>query len=138
MVPGNSVTGFLIACITLGLFDESFDITILRKWRSVVQGNGFSNTLCLLMLFLDATKDHLIWKRLFGVLNSSIKRTKNFCHSRLRQKSKFSSWFFGRLKTPKCPFEINWPLLDQSTYKLHWNGEFRSHTCITNGFLEEV
>ena len=28
---------------------------LLRKWRSVVQGNGFSSTLCLLMLFLDAT-----------------------------------------------------------------------------------
>ena len=31
---------------------------------------------------------------------------------------KFLSWFFGRLKTPKSHFEINWPLPKMSIMKL--------------------
>ena len=36
----------------------------------------------------------------------------NFCPSLLRQKMFVR--FLGGLKKPKCPFEINWPLLRQS------------------------
>ena len=41
------------------------------------------------------SKGQLISKGLFGFFNSPKKRTKKFCPSRLGQKSKFSSSFFG-------------------------------------------
>ena len=53
------------------------------------------------------TKGQIMSKGHFGVFNSSKKRTKNFCPSRLGQEFKFSSSFLEELKTPKFPFEIN-------------------------------
>ena len=49
-------------------------------------------------------KGQLISKCLFGIFNSSKKRTKNFCPSRLGQKLKFSSSFFGRIEDTKMSF----------------------------------
>ena len=45
-----------------------------------------------------------------SLFNSSKKRSKNFCPSRLGQKYEFSSSFLEELKTQKRHFEINWPL----------------------------
>ena len=42
-------------------------------------------------------KGQIISKGLFGVFNTSKKRTKNFCPSRLGQKIEFSSSFFERI-----------------------------------------
>jgi hypothetical protein len=52
-------------------------------------------------------KGQFILKGNFGFFNSSKKRTKNFCPSRLGQKFEFSSSFIEELKTPKRRFEIN-------------------------------
>jgi hypothetical protein len=45
------------------------------------------------------------------VFNSSKKRMKNFCPSRLEQNWNFQVRFLEELKTSNCPFEINWPLV---------------------------
>ena len=45
------------------------------------------------------TNGQIISKGNFGLFNSSKKRTKNVCPSRLGQKFKFSSSFFGRIDT---------------------------------------
>ena len=50
------------------------------------------------------TKGEIISKGHFGVFNSSKKQTKNFWPSRLGQKSKFSSSFFGRIEDTKISF----------------------------------
>ena len=64
------------------------------------------------MHFTDDAKGHLISKGHFDAFKS-IKKTRNFCKD-----------FFGFLvdfKTPKCPFEINWPLvLIYKIKKLIW------------------
>ena len=44
------------------------------------------------------------WNVFFGVFNSSNKRTKNFCPSRLGQKLKFLGSFFGRIEDTKMSF----------------------------------
>ena len=54
-------------------------------------------------------------KIFFLVLDSSKKRTKNFCPSRPGQKSKFSS-FLEELKTSKGHFEINWHLATNTDF----------------------
>ena len=46
----------------------------------------------------ESGKGQLISKGLFGVFNSPKKRTKNVCPSRLGQKFKLSSSFFGRIE----------------------------------------
>ena len=51
--------------------------------------------------YASAAKGQLISKGLFCVFNSFKKRTKNFCPSRLGQKLKFSSCFFGRIEETK-------------------------------------
>ena len=73
-----------------------------------------TRALLFLWIYLHAKKgnfsfklDQLISKRLSGLFNSSKKWMKNLCPSRLRQKFKKSSLFFGR----KFPFEINWPFI---------------------------
>ena len=53
------------------------------------------------------SKGQIISEENFCVFNSSKKRTKNFCPSRLGQKFEFSSLFFGRVEDTKFPFEIN-------------------------------
>ena len=50
------------------------------------------------------TKGQIISKGLFCFFNSSKKRTKNFCPSRLGQKLEFSSSFFGRIENTKMSF----------------------------------
>jgi hypothetical protein len=47
---------------------------------------------------LFTVKGQLFSKGLFVFFNSSKKRTKNFCPSRLGQKLTFSSSFFGRIE----------------------------------------
>ena len=56
-------------------------------------------------------KGQLITKCLFGAFNSSKNEfgNSNFCPSLLGKK--FFVCFLGELKKPKCPFEINWPLV---------------------------
>ena len=49
-------------------------------------------------------KGQIILKCLFGVLNSSKKRSKNFCPRKLGQKVEFSSSFFGRIEDIKKTF----------------------------------
>ena len=107
----------------------------LRKWRSVVQGNGFSSTLCLLMLFLDATTCHRgVYRRGAG----GARAPPEFGGSE-KGRSLISAYRSLAVTASTSGFEkLFTALLDQSTYKLHWNGEFRSHICITNVFLEEV
>ena len=85
---------------------------------------------------IDHTKGQLISKGLFCVFNSSKKRTKIICPSRLGQKFKFSSSFFflEELKTPKRHFEINWPLASSSVTFFHCNSTIAptlTHTYIT-------
>jgi hypothetical protein len=53
----------------------------------------------------NCTKGQIISVENFGAFNSSKKRTKNVCPSRLSQKSKFSSSFFGRIDDTKIPFQ---------------------------------
>ena len=48
----------------------------------------------------------LISKGLYWDFNSSKKRTKNFCSSRLEEKLKFSSSFFGRVEDYKKKFRL--------------------------------
>ena len=52
-------------------------------------------------------KGQLISKGLFGFFNSSKKRTKIFCPSRLGQKLKLLGSFFGRIEETKMSFQ-NW------------------------------
>ena len=57
-------------------------------------------------------KGQLISKRLFGILNSPKKRTKNLTLLLWYLRSTwFCSFFPMKLKTPKRLFEINWPLV---------------------------
>ena len=67
----------------------------------------------------------------FSFFNSPKNRTKNFCPSRLGQKSKLSSSFLGELETPKRHFGINSPLV---------NKKLTCHiSCIGNGLkIKEV
>ena len=62
-------------------------------------------------------KGQLISKCLFGVINSSKKRTKTILryHS---SKVEFFVRFLGELKIPKRHFEINWPLVQS---RLVWS-----------------
>ena len=53
---------------------------------------------------LETSKGQLISKGLFVFFNSSKKRTKNFCPSRLGQKLTLSSSFFGRIEDTKISF----------------------------------
>ena len=84
---------------TFGAEDENFESMLedgniwdnqtLIEYKAESQGNllkGIDNKI---------VKGQLISKGLFCVFNSSQKRTKNFCPSRLGQKFKFSSSFFG-------------------------------------------
>ena len=68
----------------------------------------FLETLLPILTFL--VRGQLISKGLFVFFNSS-KNPKNFYPSRLGQKLKFSSSFFGRIGDTKICFEINWPLV---------------------------
>ena len=61
----------------------------------------------LAFLFKIIIKGQLISKRLFGIINSSRKRTKQF---NLTMIDLFSYVFWKNLKTPKRHFEIHWPL----------------------------
>ena len=51
-----------------------------------------------------STKGQVNLERTFFFFNSSKKRTKNFCPSRLGQKYEFSSSFFGRIGGTKKTF----------------------------------
>ena len=51
------------------------------------------------------TKGQLISKGHFAFFNSPKKRTQNFCLSRLGQKFKFSSSFFGKIGDTKKTFQ---------------------------------
>ena len=62
-----------------------------------------------ILLLHSSTKGQSISKGLFFSILPK-KQTKNFCPSRLWQKLKFQVRFEDELKTPKFPFEINWPL----------------------------
>ena len=68
----------------------------------------FENSLLKLtsiVLYQDVVaKGQLILKGLFGFFNSSKKRTKSFCPSRLGQKFEFSSLFFGRIEDTQISF----------------------------------
>ena len=56
-------------------------------------------------------KGQLILKGLFGVFNSSKKRMKKFDLQYYDTLARFVFVrFLEELKTPKSPFEINWPL----------------------------
>ena len=59
------------------------------------------------LAFQILPKGHLISKGHFCfVFNSSKKRTKHFCHSRLGQNLNFQVRFLEELKTPNIHFEI--------------------------------
>ena len=57
-----------------------------------------------LFLIQPLFKGPIISGENFCVFNSSKKRTKNFCPSRLGQKFEFSSSFFGRIEDTKISF----------------------------------
>jgi hypothetical protein len=61
----------------------------------------------VLPLCLVRIKGQIISKGHFVFFNSSKKRTKNFCPSRLGQEFEFSSSFFGRIEDTKKTF-WNW------------------------------
>ena len=71
-----------------------FDLTFFRKRRVMIrQGSRACYSKC-----------QLISKALFVFFNSPKKQMKNFCPSRLGEKLKFSSLFFGRIEETKIIF----------------------------------
>ena len=64
----------------------------------------------LAFLFKIIIIGQLISKRLFGIINSSRKRTKQFNLTMIPLVDLFSYVFWKNLKTPKRHFEIHWPL----------------------------
>ena len=86
------------------------------------------------------TKGQLISKGLFGFFNSSKKRTKNFCPSRLGQKLKFSSSFFGRIEDIKIYFR---DYLTFSIFACHAmlqgkNNQMRRQLCLETDCFKRV
>ena len=95
------------------LFDQGFPSNgqlqrHLTDWNAIWQ-YFVSMRLYLAMLFILSihtllNKGQLISKGNFGVFNSSKKRTKKFCPSKLGQKLKVSGLFFGRIEDIKISF----------------------------------
>ena len=92
---------------TFSIMYQIFIIQILQKIQTVIPFSSF------MLPFLRERqkwnyavnlKGQLISKGLFCVFNSSKKRTKNVCPSRLGQKFKFSSSFFGRIEDTQKTF----------------------------------
>ena len=91
-------------------------------------------------LWRTGTKGQLILKGLFGIFNSSKKRTEKFDLTTIvPQVDLFSFIFWKNLKTPKIHFEINWPLKGHFTAKHHginsW-ADFYLAILIREGFNE--
>ena len=93
-----------------GLINWSF-AKKLRQFWTILKILSFTCKEEAWNYYFNLLKGQLISKGLFGFFSIlPKKRTKNFCHSRLGQRLTFSSLFYKGLKTPKFPFEINWPL----------------------------
>ena len=76
------------------------------EYESAMDSEEVGNPLIVLSPSLPKlSKGQLISKGLFGFFNSSKKRTKKFCPSRLGQKFKFLSSFFGRIEDTKISFQ---------------------------------
>ena len=81
------------------------DSTTVSQFLDAIEGNGvYIFRLCINFDPSMLHKGQLISKCLFCVFNSSKKRTKNFFPSRLGQKLKFSSLFFGSIEDTKMSF----------------------------------
>ena len=106
-------------------------LTILHnsKWQKFNQEN---TSLCVYTAhYIVITKGQLISRGLFCVFNSSKKRTKKLdlsvqCYNIYLR----SNCFLEELRTPRSPFEINWPLYNN-------NNESCKVCNILNEFLFE-
>ena len=98
----------------IGCLDDRQLLTLKLVRKNVLNeytGAYLAWVLWVLYFENSAIKGQLISKGLFCVFNSSKKRTKNFCPSRLGQKFKFSRMFFGRIEDTKKTFgNWKWPL----------------------------
>ena len=89
-------------------------------------------------------KGQLISKGLFGILNSSKKRTKKFDLTTMIPQVEFSFICLEELKTLKGLFKINWPLI--SRYKIRtvrvneWyiNGKLCYCGCVPDQFCFDI
>ena len=99
------------------LSDETFrykSLIEMTSWAPTAHtprhthSNSWVHNICIRLL----VKGQLISKELVGILNSSIKRIKKFNLQYYDTSGRLVFVrFLEELKTPKSPFENNWPLL---------------------------
>jgi hypothetical protein len=98
-----------------------------------------------LQIQLLNTKDQLISKCIFGVFNSPKKHNENNSTwgTISSRKVKLFVHFWGELKIPKRPFEINWPLSGMNfvasvDVSSNWNLEWKFEDRIGTGCTKNV